>query len=805
MKTLLRYASQARRLHFAGLAAAVFSVLMLASCSSTPKPPGMGYVPRVVPHIDPEVMAHIEYQKDVQPLFDRRCVVCHSCFDAPAQLKLNCSDGVVRGATKQRVYDSTRLKQAKHTRLHIDAQTEEEWRAKGFFSVLPDPAATNIQERLDTSVLYQMLALSRVRQLPEKGLLDGIVRSNHDVAEAPTIDEFDLYATQFPCAGMPFYTYGLTENEFSTFMHWTAKGAPVEKEAVILTDWEQERIDKWETLLNGDSLRDQLIARYLYEHWSYANLHFSDAPQPVFYKVVRSRTPRGKPIERIATACCTDDPDVARVYYRIKKRHGALMRKTHLPYALNDAKLKRLQALFWEAKWDITELPPYGGRWKERPFEVFSSIPERSRYQFLLDDSYFFIQGFIRGPVCRGQIALNGIQDHFSVIFMDPDVDPSCADPEFRNASRDYLVLPTRINTLFKYVFGFPKAKSRFKKFQKEQEKAIDRLFPAGSEIGMDAIWDGKGTTGTPLLTIFRHFDTASVVEGLVGPTPTSAWFGGYALFERIHYLLVANYDVYGPVAHGMSTRLYFDLLRYEGESNFMRLLPPEKRHELFKGLYQGISSRELRKKYKLPNDERGVDIAYTRDKDPMDQLHRMLKKRDDQVREERGDAYSELRHMSRTIPQSMADFVQYTPEVLFIRVKMNDGTDEVYTILRNKAQKHVAHMFGEAGRRDPRNDNLVLLPGLIGDYPNFLMVIDEDDLDNFKESFFKANSVDKVLECYMTYAIMRNSTEFWPALDWFVEWQQKDDPINAGLFDLKHYFLTRLLSLPDADLVTVK
>ncbi len=85
-----------------------------------------------------EVMTKITYQKDIQPLFNARCVACHSCFDAPAQLKLNCAEGVVRGATKQRVYDTGRLKQAQHTRLHIDAHSEEEWREKGFYPVLDD-------------------------------------------------------------------------------------------------------------------------------------------------------------------------------------------------------------------------------------------------------------------------------------------------------------------------------------------------------------------------------------------------------------------------------------------------------------------------------------------------------------------------------------------------------------------------------------------------------------------------------------------------------------------------------------------
>ena len=38
---------------------------------------------------------------------------------------------------------------------------------------------------------------------------------------------------------------------------------------------------------------------------------------------------------------------------------------------------------------------------------------------------------FIRGPVCKGQIALNVIQDHFWVAFMDPKYDLSIQDKYF--------------------------------------------------------------------------------------------------------------------------------------------------------------------------------------------------------------------------------------------------------------------------------------------------------------------------------------------------------------------------------------
>ena len=42
----------------------------------------------------------------------------------------------------------------------------------------------------------------------------------------------------------------------------------------------------------------------------------------------------------------------------------------------------------------------------------------------MLDDAHFFIAGFMKGPVCRGSIALSVIDDHFWVVFSDPDGDP---------------------------------------------------------------------------------------------------------------------------------------------------------------------------------------------------------------------------------------------------------------------------------------------------------------------------------------------------------------------------------------------
>ncbi|MCG6283308.1 fatty acid cis/trans isomerase, partial [Vibrio diabolicus] len=60
-----------------------------------------------------------------------------------------------------------------------------------------------------------------------------------------------------------------------------------------------------------------------------------------------------------------------------------------------------------------------------------------------------------------------------------------------------------------------------------------------------------------------------------------------YALLERIHYLLVAGFDVYGNFGHQLITRMFMDFLRLEGESNFIALLPADMRHQEQSSWYQ--------------------------------------------------------------------------------------------------------------------------------------------------------------------------------------------------------------------------
>jgi hypothetical protein len=83
--------------------------------------------------------------------------------------------------------------------------------------------------------------------------------------------------------------------------------------------------------------------------------------------------------------------------------------------------LTRWRSLFFSGDWRVTEPMSYATKNASNPFSTFSAIPADARYRFLLDNVHFFIESFIKGLVCRGQVALNVINDYFFVAFLAPE------------------------------------------------------------------------------------------------------------------------------------------------------------------------------------------------------------------------------------------------------------------------------------------------------------------------------------------------------------------------------------------------
>ena len=97
--------------------------------------------------------------------------------------------------------------------------------------------------------------------------------------------------------------------------------------------------------------------------------------------------------------------------------------------------------MFLAPDWDVAQLPDYSSEHALNPFATFSAIPARARYQFMLDTAQYIVMTFIRGPVCRGQVATDVIDDQFYVLFQDPDSDLSVTDQAYLERVQPYLVL----------------------------------------------------------------------------------------------------------------------------------------------------------------------------------------------------------------------------------------------------------------------------------------------------------------------------------------------------------------------------
>ena len=728
--------------------------------------------------------------KKAETVFDQRCVVCHACYDAPCQLKLSSYDGVTRGGSKEKVY-ATRAAAAAPTRLGIDAQTNAEWRSKGFHAVLNERSASVEADR-EASVMHRLLDLKR-RHAPETGILSA---ERYDFSldrtqTCPTIEQMPEVEERQPELGMPYGMPQLTDTEYRTLTEWITAGAPHAPPAPLGSAYEK-RVDEWEAFLNGNSLKEQLVSRYVYEHWYLAHLYFDDLPPGEYFTMVRSRTPPGAPIEVIPTVRPYDDPGVPRVYYRLRRVEEAIVDKTHMPYALGPARMRWLRKLFLEPKYEVPSLPSYDPEVASNPFVAFRELPQRARYRLMLEEAQYTISGFIKGPVCRGQVALNVINDLFWVVFVDPELESSELSAEQLASALEQIHLPAEDADALPLL--------KWKKFAKSEDAflrtkydVLNRELRGERRPDLAMLWDGDGKNENAALTIFRHFDSATVVRGLVGETPQTAWVVSYSLLERIHYLLVAGYDVYGSAGHELTTRMYMDFLRMEGEANFLTLLPMNARDAVRDHWYRGVGDDV--KEYLDGSKSflaRESGVKYRTD-EPLPELYGMLQKYYSRVASHRYDLTT--RGLSPSVRDSLERLdalegpgTAILPEISFLTVTGLAGGERHFTLLHNSAHTNISTLFHEAKNRVPDEDTTTLTDGLLGAYPNAFHEVDAKDLPAFVDAVAGLKGESDYAALMSRYGIRRTDPRFWTYSDSLLAAYRKSAPIEAGIFDYNRY-----------------
>jgi hypothetical protein len=721
-----------------------------------------------------------DYPPDVKSVIEQRCMVCHGCYDAPCQLKLDAWAGLQRGASKDKVYDGTRLRTANLTRLFEDAHSIGEWRDKGFYPVLTEQSG-------QTAVLRGMLELKQRHPLPPgKTLPDSFDLSLDRNQQCPKPGEFASFAQDHPLWGMPYGLPGLNSDEHRVLLDWLERNAPGVP-AKAASPAEARAIADWEAFLNGTGRKRQLMARYIFEHLFIGNLYFSDLePRPGFYQLVRSRTPPGQPVDIIATRRPYDSPGKGPFYYRLQPLRTAILDKRHMPYALNKARMKHWRALFLDAEYDVKALPGYRTAEASNPFVTFRDLPVTARYEFMLDEALFTIMGFIKGPVCRGQVALNVIDDHFWVMFVAPEQERSPKSAEFLARESGNLRLPSGKSGLLVSLVEWRRySRDQLKFLRAKMDFLRDQLDDNGLRVNADLIWDGDGHNDNATLTVFRHNDSASVIKGLVGQVPKTAWVIDYSLLERIHYLLVAGFDVFGNVGHQLETRLYMDFLRMEGEQNFLFFMPGDERVALRDFWYRDAGDHV--KQYVLSDTvafDRDSDIVYRTD-DPKRELLLQLRESLHGARAQRyavdEPAFARLAGLDGR-PFSLM------PEVAFVEVFGARGEERVYTLLHNSGYSNNAQLFREEQRRIPEEDYLTVVTGFVGSYPNVFFQVPEQNLEHFVTSITELENEDDYSALVDRYGTRRNATWFWRLSDKFHARYRRHHPVEAGLFDLNRY-----------------
>ncbi|BHH84772.1 fatty acid cis/trans isomerase [Desulforhopalus sp. 52FAK] len=751
----------------------------------------------------------LEYLADVEPVLIKRCVVCHSCYNSPCQLKLSSWDGLERGVSKEQVYNGGRLKTMDPSRLFIDAHSAGEWRQKGFSTVKQEGS----QDYTD-SLMFMILDHKRLAPKVSGEYFSEAT----DLTCSENKSELNGYLKKHPNRGMPFGFPPLKQEEFNMIAGWLSQGAygpsPAEqKQLKAIANKDQLMVEKWETFLNKADPKHQMTARYLYEHLFLAHITF-DNDTAAFYELVRSTTGPGLDIDIIPTVRPYDDPGTNQFYYRFRKIYSTIVFKTHMVFGMGEKQYKRVQELFIKPQWNkLPHLIGYDKIISANPFETYAQIPERSRYQWLLDNAHYTIMTFIRGPVCKGQVALNVVNDHFWIMFLDPEYDLAVKYPGFLKHQYSNLRMPGEEGSdykLYKSLLEHPHYKLAID-YYKNRQQFYSMHYPDG--LNTSAIWKGDSADDDPLLTVFRHFDSASVHRGVMGGLPKTMWVVDYPLLERIYYSLVAGFDIYGTAGHQLATRLYMDALRIEGESYFVDFMPEDQRKEMMQDWNIGVKFDDLHHTPALTP----TGVKFTTKEPKREFVEEVVKTKIaakgidfDQNYLPAGVSYPELPTKYEYVSHEdiLNGFIAVSaPGVSFFRhvndhnanlawvriTDIPDREDLVVSVVIDRWHDNVRALFREDGHLNSEKDRADFLKGFVGSYPNYFYVVNYTDLPDYFEILNNYDNSEDYIKRLEKYGVNRAKGDFWDVYDWFQKEFETFHKSDGGVVDLnRYYYLAR-------------
>ncbi len=121
---------------------------------------------------------------------------------------------------------------------------------------------------------------------------------------------------------------------------------------------------------------------------------------------------------------------------------------------------------------------------------------------------------------------------------------------------------------------------------------------------------------------------------------------------------------------------------------------------------------------------------------------------------------------------------------VVYIRIRKNDGSDAVVTMVINRWHDSVNFMFKESSALNAKKDKADFLKGFRGSYPNYFIDIPQDDLPEFFHILANLEDLgmDEGLKLFEKFGVNRSNSDFWEKYDWFQARFVKDQPVQSGV-----------------------
>jgi hypothetical protein len=266
-----------------------------------------------------------------------------------------------------------------------------------------------------------------------------------------------------------------------------------------------------------------------------------------------------------------------------------------------------------------------------------------------------------------------------------------------------------------------------------------------------------------------------------------------YALLERIHYLLVAGFDVYGNFGHQLMTRMFMDFLRLEGESNFLTLLPKDVRHEEHSSWYQNQNTQlsDFLQRNIAPFDQPS-SVVYKTD-NPKAELFDMLEEKLKPILNDRYkivDTGFAPKHeaLLQQVDSIKGEGLQYVPQLVMMMIKAQSGEEQLFTMIHNNSHTNISSLFNEESNRDYENDDLTLVRGVVGSYPAAFLELDEAQIPQLVSMLQAIETEEDYVALLDKFAVRRSSSDFWPFSDRVHQWYQQNQPIEFGLLDYNRF-----------------